>query len=156
MDRGASPAWKRCLDRLSFNLPLRTNVDILLAEEHCRFSARQYKDLIRFFVALLEVSAEQYGDKGFMCVDAVFVRIVVLFAFSQYHVVAAMENGEEMRSARDILSNALFCKFDLAVLNAPLFTSPVCQNDHLMHIFWISSNHTPKTDHCCVFLYYIA
>jgi hypothetical protein len=44
------------MDRLKFSLPLRSNVDILIAEEHCRISTRQYNDLIRFFVALLEVS----------------------------------------------------------------------------------------------------
>jgi hypothetical protein len=75
--------------------------------------------------------------------------------------VAAMGDGESIRSPRDILSNALFCKFDLAVLTAPLTCSEycrraVCRNDRLLQrLFRISSNTTPKTDHCCVFpLYY--
>jgi hypothetical protein len=61
MDRGEPPAWRRALDRLYFDLPLRTNVDILIAEQHCLISTRQYDELIRFFLALLEVS-EQYSD----------------------------------------------------------------------------------------------
>jgi hypothetical protein len=59
MDNGASQAWKRAMDRLNFSLPLRTNLDILKAEEHCQISERQYNDLIRFFVALLEVREQR-------------------------------------------------------------------------------------------------
>jgi hypothetical protein len=70
------------MDWLTFNLPLRMNVDILIAEECCCISTRQYKDLIRFFVALLEVT-EQYRDQGFPC--TVFPKSVVFFTISQYH-----------------------------------------------------------------------
>jgi hypothetical protein len=79
-----------------------------------------------------------------------FPKVLYFSPFHSTTGVAAMENGEEMRSPGDILSNALFCKFDLAVLTAPLTCacpSPVCQNDHLQQVFLISSNSAPKSDH---------